>query len=176
MAANKKVSYRSSYMLFFPLVFVMMILEIMRLPAIIAAYRPDFTGMLLIFFAVADPRRINVGAAWLTGLAVDLLTGAPLGINGLVLALQVYIIVAHFKTFSTFLIWQQMLVIGLVNFLSNVCVNWFGHLIGQGSYGTNFAWKTLITILTWPLMCILFRMLWDRLRISSFTTRSEQEL
>lgn len=157
---------RSSYLIFFPLIFFVLILEIVRLPALIAPYRPDFTGLLLIFFAITDNKRVNVGVAWLTGLVLDLLTGATLGINALVLSLEVYLIVSQFKRFAAFQTWQQMIVIGMVSFISHVGVYWFGHLIGQPSYSTNFAWQTLVTMFTWPVIKMICMLLWTIFNIS----------
>lgn len=126
----------------------------------VTPYRPDFTGLLLIFFAITDGKRVNVGVAWLTGLVLDLLTGATLGINALVLAFEVYIIISQFNHFVNFKTWQQMIVIGLVSFISHVGVYWFGHLIGQPSYSTNFAWQTLVTMFTWPIIKMICAVLW----------------
>lgn len=158
---------RSPYLIFFPLVFFVLILEIVRLPALIAPYRPDFTGLLLIFFAIIDGKRVNVGVAWLTGLVLDLLTGATLGINALVFALEVYLIISQFKHFAAFRTWQQMIIIGLVSFISHVGVYWFGHLIGQPSYSTNFAWQTLVTMFTWPIIKMICGALWFMFNVSS---------
>lgn len=173
MPNQKNELKRSSYLIFFPLVFFMLILEIVRLPASIAPYRPDFTGMLLIFFAITDPKRINIGVAWLTGLVIDFLTGATLGINALVLSSEVFIIVSQFKLFAVFRLWQQMLVIGIVNFICHVGVYWFGHLLGQPSYSTNFTWQTIVTTLTWPIILGLCLFLWRSFNISSATSKSQ---
>lgn len=173
MPNQKNELKRSSYLIFFPLVFFMLILEIVRLPASIAPYRPDFTGMLLIFFAITDPKRINIGVAWLTGLVIDFLTGATLGINALVLSGQVFIILSQFQHFARFKLWQQMLVIGIVNFICHVGVYWCGHLLGQSSYSTNFTWQTIVTILTWPLIYILCMFLWKSFNINGATSKDQ---
>ena len=74
MASPKKEQYRSSYLLFFPLLFIVLILEIVRLPAAASQYRPDILGVMLIFFAMTDPKRINIGMAWISGLLLDILS------------------------------------------------------------------------------------------------------
>ena len=59
---------RSSYVLFFPLLFIMLLFEIIHIPAAVAPYRPDFLATLLIFFVTIDPKRINIGLTWISGL------------------------------------------------------------------------------------------------------------
>lgn len=176
MPNPKQEPKRSSFLLFFPLLFLMLILEIVHLPAVISPYRPDFLALLIIYFAIADSRRINVGTAWLCGLLLDFLAGAPIGANGLCIAFSVYILVFQFKHFKNFLLWQQMLIVGLVNFIGHVGVYWICHLIGQTSYTTNFGWESLVTMFTWPLMFFFYAFLWSVFNISSFTTKSEQEM
>lgn len=173
MSNPKNEIRRSPYLIFYPLVFFVLILEIIRLPAMVTPYRPDFTGLLLIFFAITDGKRVNVGVAWLTGLVLDLLTGATLGINALVLAFEVYIIISQFKHFVDFKTWQQMIVIGLVSFISHVGVYWFGHLIGQPSYSTNFAWQTLVTMFTWPIIKMICAVLWTVFNIPIDNEKSQ---
>ena len=167
---------RSSYVIFFPLLFVMLIFEIMHLPASIAAYRPDFMATLVLFFMSKDPKRINVGIAWISGLILDLIAGAPFGINALTVALQVFIVGTQFRHFADFMVWQQMIIIGIVNLVSHIGVYWLGHLIGQSSYTTHFSLQALITLLIWPIMLGIYRFLWYFFRVSSVSSKPEQEL
>lgn len=149
----------STLMLFFPMLFVCVMFEIFRLPEVLDPYRPDLLSLLLIFFVVYDPRRIHMEMAWLSGLIVDLLSGSPLGLNALSLALQVYLIASQFRRFGIFARWQQVIVVGLVNFLGQVFGFWVGHIIGQTAYEANFVDHTLTTALLWVPMALLCAML-----------------
>ncbi|HIV54618.1 MAG TPA: rod shape-determining protein MreD [Candidatus Anaerobiospirillum stercoravium] len=176
MANPKNEARRSSYLIFFPLLFIMLILEIVHLPALIAPYRPDFLALLLIFFASSDPKRINVGWAWCSGLLLDLLSGAPLGFNALILAFQVYIILSQFKSFISFMLWQQIIIIGIVNLIGHIVVYWAGHLIAQGTYSGNFGWPTVVTMVLWPFMMVLLVALWRVFNIVSASVKVEKEI
>jgi rod shape-determining protein MreD len=50
--------------------------------------RPDFVALTLFYWVLALPHRVGVATAFGTGLAQDLIEGAPLGIScfGLMLA------------------------------------------------------------------------------------------
>lgn len=167
---------RTSYVIFFPLLFIMLLLEIVHLSAVIAPYRPDFLALLLIFFAISDPKRINVGIAWFSGLLLDFLSGAPIGFNALILALQVYLIVSQFRHFATFNLWQQMVIVALSNLISHIGVYWLGHLIGQGSYTGSIGWSILVTMVFWPIMLGLCLFLWRICNIASASVKVEKEI
>ena len=167
---------RSSYVLFFPLLFIMLLFEIIHIPAAVAPYRPDFLATLLIFFVTIDPKRINIGLTWISGLLLDLLSGAPIGSNALVLSAQLCLILVYFKNFVHFMVWQQMLAIGSVNLLCPIAVYWICHIIGQASYTTHFLWQAFVTMLLWPVFVLLYRFLWSFFRVSSFSTKSENDL
>lgn len=144
------IEARSSYVLFFPVVLFSLILDIVRLPEVAAPFRPDFLALSLIFFAIFDPRRISIGCAWIAGLLLDLLTGAPLAQNALCLALQIYLIVTQFKRFALFAKWQQMIVILIVNILGHVLGYWISHIAGKVNYDDNIFYPSIITALLWP--------------------------
>lgn len=150
MAAN--VETRSSYLLFIPLLLVALIVDIVRLPEFVAAFRPDFLALLLTFFAVYDPRRIGIVWAWCCGLLVDLLMGAPLGQNALCIALQIYLIMTQFKRFGQFAKWQQMIVILIINMLGHVLGYWISHIAGNVNYNDNLFYPSIITALLWPVV------------------------
>lgn len=176
MPNPKNETRRTSYVIFVPLLFFMLVLEIVHLPAMIAPYRPDFTAILMIYFAITDPKRVNVGIAWLSGIILDFLTGAPLGINALAMSIQVYIIVSQFRHFVAYTIFQQALIIGIINILVHVGVYWLEHLIGQNSYNGNFFLQTLATIVAWPIIYVICSIMWSVFNISSVTAKEDKEL
>lgn len=176
MASPKKEQYRSSYLLFFPLLFIVLILEIVRLPAAASQYRPDILGVMLIFFAMTDPKRINVGMAWISGLLLDILSGAPFGVNGLRVAFEVFMVISQFKRFPSFMLWQQMVIIGIVNMIGSVGVYWICNLIGQAGYNEFFGGSSIVTMLSWPLMLFVGAFLWRLFKISEASSKKEKEI
>lgn len=152
-------------------------LEIVHLPVEVATYRPDFMALLLLFFAIFDPLRINVGIAWITGLLLDLLTGAPMGINGLVMAFQIFVVVSQFKHFAQYAIWQQTIIIGIINALTHAGVYWLEHLIGQAnSTPSLFLSQSLSTMVFWPIMHFIFSVIWQMFNIQAASLKKEKDL
>lgn len=158
------------------MLFLMLILEIVHLPAAIANYRPDFMGLFLIFFAIADPLRVNVGIAWFSGILLDLLTGAPLSLNGLAIAAQVFVVVSYFRHFAQFAVWQQMSIIGILHLLIFGVMVWFENLIGQASSITTYVYQTGSTIVFWPIMLLICNLIWHFFNIQAASIKKETEL
>ncbi|MBU3827424.1 MAG: rod shape-determining protein MreD [Candidatus Anaerobiospirillum merdipullorum] len=146
---------RSTYFLFFPLLFMALVIDIIRLPEIINPYRPDILSLCVIFFATFDPARVNIGWAWIAGLLLDLLTGAPLSQHALCLALQVFLILSQFQRFALFALWQQILIILVVNLLGHVLGYWISHLAGQVNYEESIAASSVVTAALWPVISLL---------------------
>lgn len=164
---------RSVYFLFFPCVLAGLFLCIVHLPDRADAFRPDLLSLFLIFFSVFDPRRINMGWAWIAGLLLDFLTGAPLSQNALCLALQVYIIAAQFRRFAQFVLWQQMIIVFTVNLLSHVLGYWISHIAGNVSYEGNLLYPAVLTALLWPVVFYLCRLLCSGLNIKPDTPKED---
>lgn len=147
---NNAAPKHSTFLLFVPLAIASMMFMICRLPEAVGPYRPDLLTLVLIFFAIFDQKRISIEIAWLCGLILDLLNGSPLGLNALCCSLQVYLVISQFKKFALFALWQQSIVIALVNFVAMVLGYWIGHIIGQPDYSVSFITHTAVTALLWP--------------------------
>ena len=89
MEVNNYRGRRSSLVLFLPVLFIVFLLEITSLPEVVQDYRPDLLSLTLLFFAISEPRKYSIEVAWICGLILDLLTGSPLGVHAMVLALQI---------------------------------------------------------------------------------------
>lgn len=176
MPNKKNEASRSSLILFCPLFFIMLILEIIHLPASISPFRPDFMMLLLIFFIYSDPQRINIITAWLCGIVLDFLTGAPLGINGLTISVQLYVMMFYFPRFLSFRIFQQMAIICAVNFVCKVLMFWLGHIIryADGEYSAGY--QTLSTMLFWPVIFIICSVLWSAFNVGKADSEKEKTL
>ena len=71
---------------------IALVLQIVPLPIQVDLYRPDWVLIVLAYWSMALPHRVNVGVAFLTGVAVDILVGTTLGIHSLSLSISIYIL------------------------------------------------------------------------------------
>ena len=68
-----------------------LMLSIMPLPGSIAAFRPDWMALLMIFWAMQLPRTWSVGSAWIVGIVLDVTYGTLLGQHAVALCIIVFI-------------------------------------------------------------------------------------
>ncbi len=146
---------RSIYLLFIPLIFITLIFQIMRVPGLNEQNRPDLMVLIILFFAMINPKAIPIELAWICGFVLDILSGAPLGINALLYAAQYYLVVSQFTRFAKYAVWQQALIIGVVNIIANVIGYWIEHIIGQNYYELNFIIPGVIMTFLWPLIYLI---------------------
>ena len=70
---------------------VALVLAVVPLPESIAAFRPDWVAVVLLYWSLISPRRYGLLTAFFMGLALDTLSGALLGQHSLALLTIVYL-------------------------------------------------------------------------------------
>ena len=146
---NDKENKHTILIMLLPVLLAALILQLIRLPGFFGDNRPDFMVLALLYFAAIINIRLKIELAWLAGLVLDLLNGSPLGINALLYAAQIYIIGTQFRNFASYAVWQQAIIIGLVNILVNIIGYWLEHIIGQTYYAINFVIPGILMALLW---------------------------
>jgi rod shape-determining protein MreD len=66
-------------------------LAVMPVPDAVAALRPDWVAVVLLYWSLMAPRHFSLLTAFWMGLALDTLSGALLGQNALALLVVVYL-------------------------------------------------------------------------------------
>lgn len=68
-----------------------LVLAVVRLPEPIAAFRPDWVAVVLLYWSLVAPRRYGLFSAFGLGIALDTLTGSLFGQHSLALLVIVYL-------------------------------------------------------------------------------------
>ena len=153
---SSKENKNSFLLLLVPLLMIGMILQIVQLPEIVSQNRPDFLMLFILFFAVQSRKfTYTLEISWVVGLLLDLTTGASLGINALIISSQIYLITTQFKNFHKYVMFQQMIIVGIVNFLVCILGYWIEHIIGQAYFEMQFLIPAVSTALFWPFIYII---------------------
>jgi len=134
-----------------------LVLQIVPLPIQIDLYRPDWVLIVLAYWSMALPHRVNVGVAFLTGIAVDILVGTTLGIHSLSLSISVYVLVANYQRLRNYSVWQQAIIIGLLSSLYHLVTFWVQHLLTDIYFQLDYLWPVLTSMLLWPWVFWLLR-------------------
>ncbi|MGI9307899.1 MAG: rod shape-determining protein MreD [Gammaproteobacteria bacterium] len=141
------------------------ILEVLPLPDTLELLRPPFPAIVVIYWTMMWPNRFGIGAAWLTGLVLDILHGSILGQNALALSIIAYITLRFHLQIRIFPLWQLTLSVFALLVAEEFLVLWINGVAGidTGGYGR---WTRIIvgTLLWPPLMALMDGV---RLRIES---------
>ncbi|NMH59949.1 rod shape-determining protein MreD [Alteromonas ponticola] len=136
---------------------IALVLQIMPLPLEADVYRPDWVLIVLAYWSMALPNRVNVGIAFITGLAMDVLLGTALGIHSFALSISVWVLVANYQRLRNYSVWQQAIVIGLLSALYHLVVFWLQHLLTDIYFLFDYLWPTFTSMLLWPWIFWLLR-------------------
>lgn len=144
----------------FPIIFSVVIASVLTVYPLsydISGWRPAFMFMVMLFWVMCQPTWCGVWFAFATGLFVDLLIDAPLGLNALS-----FVSVTFFARYFT----RERRVLTFANLWVIVILAITVHIafifILQILWGMNFQlarhWQPLLsTILVWPILYYLLK-------------------
>lgn len=131
--------------------------SIMPLPLSVDAFRPDWVLIVLIYWCMALPDKVNIITAWVMGLLMDILLGSVLGVHAAAMAVAVFIVAENFQKIRNFSIWQQALITGVLAALYHLVVFWLQRFLIDVSFLTSYLYPVITTIILWPWVFYLLR-------------------
>jgi rod shape-determining protein MreD len=144
---------------------VALMASIMPMPLSVDAFRPDWVLVVLLYWCLALPARVNVISAWVMGFILDVLLGSTLGVHAGAMALSVYIIAGNFQKIRNFSIWQQALIVGVLSALYHLIVFWLQRFLTDAVFLPSYLYPVLTTIILWPWAFLLLRKIRRNFRI-----------
>ncbi|WDE04488.1 rod shape-determining protein MreD [Thalassomonas viridans] len=130
---------------------------IMPMPLSLDAFRPDWVLVVLLYWCLALPNRVNVITAWVMGFLLDVLLGSVLGVHAAAMALSVYIIAVNFQKIRNFSVWQQALIVGVSAALYHLLVFWLQRFLTDIVFLPSYLYPVFTTIVLWPWAFLLLR-------------------
>lgn len=129
-----------------------LMLAIVPLPAALAAYRPDWVPLVLIFWGLMAPERLGLLTAFAMGLALDTLSGALLGQHALAMVTVVYLSVRFHLLIRVFPVWQLSVTVFLLLAIYEFMLFWIDGVAGR-SVPIIERWAPVVSgALVWPLV------------------------
>ncbi len=143
-----------------------LVLAMLPMPEWTVWLRPAWVLLVLIYWTMISPHRVNVGVAWMTGLVVDIINGTLLGEHALAYTVVVYFVARiHIRLRMAPMLQQGLSILGFVLLYQFIvyCIQGFvGELPGSHLY-----WLSSVTsMLLWPWLFILLRDSRKRLKIA----------
>ncbi len=134
-----------------------LMLTAVPLPGWALAWRPAWAAMVLIYWCMAVPDRVGIGAGWVLGLLVDVLKGTLLGQNAAAFAVIAYITVRNHRRVRVFPLVQQALYVGLMVAIIAVLTLWVRGVAGLPAQPSVYWLPVLTSALLWPWLFIILR-------------------
>jgi rod shape-determining protein MreD len=123
-------------------------------PTRVVAY-PEWVALALTFWCVREPRRINIGTAWMFGFAMDIADAALLGQHALSYALLAYVATSLSRRMQWFPVSQQALHV-LPLMLATQLVMLATNAVAGGMFpGWAFFLSSFTSALLWPAVSFL---------------------
>lgn len=136
---------------------VALLLSVAPMPEFMEVGRPLWLALLMAYWSLAAPQWVGMTRIWLLGLAADVLYGTPLGLNALVLALIMFMLLSLHQRLRVFPVWQQSLVLLVVFGLAQLVQLWLNTLTGNRPPTLLFLFPALVSALLWPWVFTIMR-------------------
>ena len=136
---------------------VSLMLTIMPLPIGVDEFRPNWALLVLIYWSLALPNRVNILIAWFIGFIIDVLLGSVLGINAFASALIVYVSVNNFQKIRNFSLWQQSLIVSVFIALYHLTIFWVQRFVFDVDFSFVYLKPVITSALIWPVIFLLLR-------------------
>lgn len=145
-----------------PVSFVLaFMLTLLPMPGWAVWLRPAWVLMVMIFWAMSSPERVNVGTAWIVGIVLDILLGSLLGEHAFALTLITYIVVRMHTRLRMFPLIQQGLSIFLLVLLYQFILFCIQGFIGSVPNNWLYWSSSLTSMLLWPWVYSILRVRTD---------------
>jgi len=124
-----------------------------------AQWRPNWFGMLILFWALYFPSASILMVAFITGLFVDALVGSLLGSHSLGFMMIAYLSVLMHQRLRMFSLMQQLAFVFIVFGICQLMINWSFALRGSASDGFSYLFPAISSVVIWPFWNVLLEKL-----------------
>jgi len=129
-----------------------LMLTIMPLPDTVAAFRPDWLAMLVIFWAMQLPRTWSVGTAWIIGIILDVSQGTLLGQHALALCCVAFVTVRMHLLMRVFPLPQLTATVFPILAIYQFLLFWINGVAGNHAPAITYWGPVISGTLLWPLI------------------------
>jgi rod shape-determining protein MreD len=136
------------------------ILTIFPLPTWCNWIRPLWVILVMFYWSLVLPERVNVGSAFLVGIFLDVLFNVPFGENALALVVTTYFVATFATRIKLLTLWQQVLVFFSLLVLYQLLPFFMQSFTGQHNvFGMlMILTRAFVSALLWPWLAIILQL------------------
>ena len=144
---------------------VAFILTLLPMPDWTIWLRPSWVLMVLIYWMMIFPHRINLGVAWIMGIFLDVLNGTLLGEHALAMTIATYVVARMHSRMRMFSLLQQSLCVMLIVFIYQFVLYCVQGFLGQTPHSWLFWSSPITSMLLWPWLFSIIKSSRRRYRV-----------
>jgi rod shape-determining protein MreD len=141
-------------------------LQVMPLADGWQVYRPEWLGLMLIYWCMRTPDRVGVFHGFVLGILMDLIEGTALGQHALIYALLAFLCALVYPRFRAYSLVQQSALVLVLLGLVQLVAQWLRTIVGDFSIHLAFLIPSLISAFLWPWLATMFQALERKLAAS----------
>jgi rod shape-determining protein MreD len=141
-------------------------LQVMPLADGWQVYRPEWLGLMLIYWCMRAPDRVGVFHGFVLGILMDLIEGTALGQHALIYSLLAFLCALVYPRFRAYSLVQQSVLVLVLLGLVQLVAQWLRTIVGDFSIHLAFLIPSLISAFLWPWLSTMFQAFERRLAAS----------
>ncbi len=144
---------------------IALILQAAPWPGVLDDFRPTWVVLIVLYWVLALPHRVNIGTALIVGLVWDLMLGSTLGVRGFMLAILCYIVALNFQVLRNLSLWQQAVLVALLTLMGKLIEFWAEYLVAPIEFDPHRLSAIALNFLLWPWLFLFMRRMRRKLSI-----------
>jgi rod shape-determining protein MreD len=126
--------------------------DLLPLPGDMLLWLPDFIGLLILYWVINQPRRVNIGTAFALGIVADVACTGMFGQHALAYSITSYLALSRQRQLVMFNLGQQTLAVLALMFANQLIMVVARMLTGAGFIGWTYFLPPLTGAILWPLL------------------------
>ena len=136
---------------------VALILSVVPVPDWAEQFRPDWVGLVLIYWCLALPGRVGMGTGFGVGLIQDILYGSLLGQYALSKTVIAFIAVRVHLRIRIYPGWQQAVAVLVMLMIGQLFIIWVRAVIDKPAQGFSYLTPSIVGMVIWPWLFVVLR-------------------
>ena len=134
-----------------------LLLNLVPMTGLALTFKPDFLALVLLYWCIQEPRYVGVGAAWSTGLVMDVADATLFGQHAIAYAVLAYAAEYFRRRVLRFPLWQQAVQVAALLVVCAALVVLVRAVGGAPVPRWTYFVPPLVGALLWPPLTVLLQ-------------------